>query len=68
VNPPRRKGCRSIVTAVTCVISLKEQQLRTTSIVTLIVIADTTIVIPWGFGREEDGDGVVMCASTPVSA
>jgi hypothetical protein len=41
---PPRKGCRSIVTLVTCVIPLTEQQLTTTSIVTAIVIAGTTIV------------------------
>jgi hypothetical protein len=41
---PPRKGCKSIVTAVTCAISLKKQQLTTTFIVTPIVIAGTTIV------------------------
>jgi hypothetical protein len=54
-----RKGCKFIVTAVTCVIPLKEQQLTTTSIVTPIVIAGTTIVTA-GIGRAEGGDSVVM--------
>jgi hypothetical protein len=44
MNSPRRNGCGSIVTTVICVISPKEQQLTTTSIVTPIVIAGTTIV------------------------
>jgi hypothetical protein len=39
-----RGGCRIIVTPVTCVIPLTEQQLTTTSIVTTIVIIGTTIV------------------------
>jgi hypothetical protein len=42
---PPEKGCRSIVTVVTCVIPLTEQQFTTTSIVTAIVITGTIIVI-----------------------
>jgi hypothetical protein len=57
-----RKGCKSIVTAVTCVISSTEQELRTSSIVTPIVIAATTIVTA-GIRFAAGGDRVVTFPS-----
>jgi hypothetical protein len=63
-----RIRCRSIVTVVTCVIPLSGQQLTTTSIVTAIVFAGTTIVTaglasgePWSPPRLTDmpGAGII---------